>query len=815
MVSRQHSRSGLQNSRNKTVLDRVLWSVCLLLFVFARRNPALAEEVDESKLPFPAGSKMDYARDIKPILEHSCLRCHGPERPKSRFRLDNRESALKGGENGVDILPGRSAASPLIHYVARVVEDREMPPAGKGDPLTRAQIALLRAWIDQGVVWDTNQPPRLDLAISPALGWIGVHGDAQKFQEHYWEHAGWNGGIEQFELRDTLSPDSTLVSSGHLLCDDYQLQLDIQKDDLGFIHSGWQQYRKYFDGTGGYYPLFSPPVSSLGNDLHLDIGRAWIDVGLTLPDWPKMTFGYEYQYRKGNEANLEWGGVQQNGVARDIAPASNSLDERTHIIKFDLEDEVIGIRIEDNFRAEFYSLQTQSTNYNYDPDVAAFFTDQQNQGYRHFQAANTLRADRQFTDWFYGSAGYLYSKLSADASFNVDTTDIATTFIPEDRWQSQQITLSRESHVVDLNGLVKPWDGLTLSGGAQAEWTRQNGFGTASLDQIFVGPPNFFLAVPDLMQSDFDTSLVEENVALRFTQIPFTSLFAEGRFQQERIGEFQENTNGLPNYLLDTEFTSQMYDLRAGFTTSPWTWASFSAHYRRYDDESRYNNVQNQQPIGFPSAGLGNYPGFILSRDLATDEAEAKLALRPARWLKTTLSWQFLTTDYRTWTDLISFSLPGDISPGGGLLAGKTSSHVFSLNATFTPHPRLYLSTTFSWQDSKTVTADNGSTAVAPYEGNTSTVLATGTYVLSQDTDLFLAGSYSYSDYAQNNFAGGLPLGLQYQQQTAQAGVSQRIGKYISGKLQYSFFHYNEPSSGGFNNYTAHAIFGMITLRLP
>ena len=40
------------------------------------------------------------------------------------------------------ILPGESAKSPLIHYVARLVEDMEMPPKGKGDPLTRAEVAL-------------------------------------------------------------------------------------------------------------------------------------------------------------------------------------------------------------------------------------------------------------------------------------------------------------------------------------------------------------------------------------------------------------------------------------------------------------------------------------------------------------------------------------------------------------------------------------------------------------------------------------------------------------------------------------------------
>jgi len=110
---------------------------------------------DISKLPPPADKKgLTYAKDIKPLLESSCLKCHGAEKPKSKYRLDSREAMIKGGESGdAAIVPGKSADSPLIHYVADLVEDMEMPPTEKRDKypaLKKEQIALLRAWIDQG-----------------------------------------------------------------------------------------------------------------------------------------------------------------------------------------------------------------------------------------------------------------------------------------------------------------------------------------------------------------------------------------------------------------------------------------------------------------------------------------------------------------------------------------------------------------------------------------------------------------------------------------------------------------------------------------
>ena len=97
-----------------------------------------------SNLPPAAKMQIDFARDIKPILEANCLRCHGPEKPKSDFRLDNLARRLKGGDdNGVDIVPGDSAKSPLIHYVAYQVEDMEMPPIGKGNRLTTNEVSLV------------------------------------------------------------------------------------------------------------------------------------------------------------------------------------------------------------------------------------------------------------------------------------------------------------------------------------------------------------------------------------------------------------------------------------------------------------------------------------------------------------------------------------------------------------------------------------------------------------------------------------------------------------------------------------------------
>jgi hypothetical protein len=99
-------------------------------------------------LPPAAKTKVEYARDIEPLLSKRCYLCHGAQKQMSGLRLDRKDSTLKV------IQPKNSAASRLIHMVAGT-EKKVMPPIGPR--LTAAEIGLLRAWIDQGLDWPAPQ----------------------------------------------------------------------------------------------------------------------------------------------------------------------------------------------------------------------------------------------------------------------------------------------------------------------------------------------------------------------------------------------------------------------------------------------------------------------------------------------------------------------------------------------------------------------------------------------------------------------------------------------------------------------------------
>jgi mono/diheme cytochrome c family protein len=103
-------------------------------------------------LPVAAADKVDFAREVRPLLVKRCLSCHDAEHAKGRLRLDSREAALKGGKSKQPTLvPGAPAKSELLKRITTHDPDELMPE--KGGALTSAQIALLTRWIAEGASW--------------------------------------------------------------------------------------------------------------------------------------------------------------------------------------------------------------------------------------------------------------------------------------------------------------------------------------------------------------------------------------------------------------------------------------------------------------------------------------------------------------------------------------------------------------------------------------------------------------------------------------------------------------------------------------
>jgi mono/diheme cytochrome c family protein len=113
----------------------------------------------------PAQDRVDFQRDIRPILSNQCFKCHGPAQQKSGVRLDSHEASLKKKA----IVPGKADASKLIERIL-ADDDERMPPKTAGDRLKPAQVELLKKWIAQGAEytphWAFIQPKKTALPLA-------------------------------------------------------------------------------------------------------------------------------------------------------------------------------------------------------------------------------------------------------------------------------------------------------------------------------------------------------------------------------------------------------------------------------------------------------------------------------------------------------------------------------------------------------------------------------------------------------------------------------------------------------------------------
>lgn len=188
---------------------------------------------------------LDYQRDIQPILSEKCWHCHGQDEASRQggLRLDQATAALAGGDSGRVIAPGNAAQSELVRRITSDDSALVMPPPEEKKPLTAAEQAKLRAWIDQGAEFSTHwafappvqhpvpsaRPAADDLAANDFAanenpidawvesGWAGQglvpapHADSSVLcRRLYLDLIGLPPSPEQFEQYERLGHDATV-----------------------------------------------------------------------------------------------------------------------------------------------------------------------------------------------------------------------------------------------------------------------------------------------------------------------------------------------------------------------------------------------------------------------------------------------------------------------------------------------------------------------------------------------------------------------------------------------------------------------------
>ncbi len=552
-----------------------------------------------------------------------------------------------------------------------------------------------------------EQPPDYNNWIEFAFGGTTVNGDKAQFeQEHRIPGNEVFGGIQDLHIEQAISKTLDFKLDGHAIFDtnDYGLLLELTKAKLGYIQVGYNEFRTWYDGNGGYFrpngQFFNPAFP----EMHIDRGEAWIELGLRVPDWPEITVRYTHEFRDGQKDSTMWGDTNLTGigVTRKIAPAFRNIDETRDIFTFDLSKTIgntdlsLGMRYEHD--KNNYSLNMLRGAGQLPPVVAPpgqqrFFTQHQNDDVDLYSghAIGVMRFDDSL--WF--TAGYSYTTLQNDLSGSrlPGTTFDAAFGEPVPTLNSRDhsfINLAGiaevDQHVFNANLFWMPVKDLDILGGFR--YTHE----TRDSDSVFLDlepeanvapftPTNpakgFHLGpgVPAFGARSSDYDRFAESVEVRFGGLADWLFYARAEWEEEwgSVNESQTPDEDVP---LDknTDFLGQKYSVGANWY--PLMRLNFSGQY--YHKIASYGD--DITTASFPR---------LINQDWNTDDVNVRITFRP----KIPDGALSLVTRY----DFVRTAIDGqwEVFSDGTLLneqqTGVITKHVISESVNWSPTARLYL----------------------------------------------------------------------------------------------------------------------------
>jgi hypothetical protein len=661
------------------------------------------------------------------------------------------------------------------------------------------------------------------LTLTPMVRGIYVDGNQNTFAEHEWLQQGVSGGLAEFEYVNDSEESGKLEVSGKSILgeQDYELSLEYTApDNSWYLKAGGENSRKYFDDTGWYTNRFQrirqPHGYRIDENLYLDIGRAWFEVGLTPEDGPKIVLGYEYLYKQGTKSHTQYNGVREDvdggapvvNVTKYIYPGFKEVNEDVHILSLDVShtfdnglfvQDVLTFEVSDTdtWRTDRVPATVGNTN-TQDRDVA--------EGYEHQQLTNALALEKQVNEWLNVSGGYQYSRLHGVVDYWMDT--IPYTAQRAKRWFSEDANVENESHLFNVSALATPIEDLALSAGIQFEVSEADADAHLRWDEIVdtdPGPPVVLAPAEPEVTARTHRNLIglEESLEARYTGISYTTLYAQATWKQENfeLGEFvTEDGVEYTDKRTDSDSDEERY--RLGMTVSPLKSMVAGLYYQKTYKQNVYSHDRDIQ-----EGGSTGYGAFIDGQEFETDEIGLRLTVQHAAWLRSFYKYQLVATDIHTETN--------DVAPGGRAFSGNYDANVYTVGATVLPTDDLTLTGSLSYRDQRTSMPDwTNETVIVSNHSDVYVLWLGGRYQLVEEkTALRCWLQFDKADNDQSEITRtGIPYGVNYERVEAGLGLDHQFTEKLSGTLEYTFWDYYDRNMDDLTGYTAHGL--MASLKM-
>jgi hypothetical protein len=653
-------------------------------------------------------------------------------------------------------------------------------------------------WIAPGLVRAQDQ----DSSVTVSTTYADVDGDWRKFQEDLQMKDDFTGGIEEFNISRELGDGSSLDMRGNFLYEnDFDISVDLGRNDFGYVNFGYKEFRHYYDTSGWYYTTSAGPAAGSGSyyglnsiiyeitdrDVYSDRGNFFIDVGLTLPDYPKFTLGYERLVKDGKLLTL-WGSKVGSADTRDgnsarTRPVIKEIKGTTDIFKLGSEFKMGKVSVALNQRWEDYEDDTYVDEQRYSSAGAREQIRVWDGEPSYESSTTTLNVDSQVNEKVYLAFGYMYDKVENDSLFTQEyLTGTGAASYNKDEINNPSHDSDYDSHVVTLGSTIKPNQHWLITAGLRGEFADTSGTSRSYED---TGDYKDDIA-------DMDETTWAERVGLRYSAIPRTILSFDAEWEQSDVDYYERHldTNRTSrNYTRDTDADLDTDTYTFGASTRPIRELYLSARYRRINGKRDYtDNVLT----GFAATG---YPGYIGDRDIKTDEFMVNALVRPSSLLSFNLRYQLEDTDY-------------DIKKEIDSEVASTENQIISGSITLAPIEDLFITGLYAIQDMQAkslASGSGGNDTIANYDGDVDSFMLMVNYLLNEKITLSADYQISSTEGSVYDPQYGSYDGAKLQ--SLLLGVDYKVKEDVSLSLKYGYYDYNEDGNGGIDGYTANVIY--------
>lgn len=629
------------------------------------------------------------------------------------------------------------------------------------------------------------------------LGGVSVGGNDAAFQQRAQHNGDFYGGIDSMRW-EKAQDDVSFLIEGHVLfgMEDYDITASLTKEDLGYVKMGFNQFRTWYDGSGGFVPGVPGGWIPLDGDdeLSVDRGKVWLEAGLRMEKLPEITFGYSHEWRNGTKDSTIWGESGLLPIGYAIVPTLYYIDEQRDTFTLDVTHTFGNTDLGLGLRYEITSNEDTRVMHNL-PGAAIAADDRTNTQTDVYDSdlfGAHVFSETHFNDRMLMTFGYSYTTMDTDTDgSNRSVAD--RDGIPGPTLDHAFASLSGGGqlslNVANANFWWNPVDDLVIVPSFRAEWEDQSAI-ASYLDEGTTNQSN---------SSDSELDKFTEQLEVRYTGLENIVIYSEVEFNQADGSILYRDINaGVRRQTSD--IAQGIY--KVGANWYPLRKLSVSGQYYHRDYDEDFDN--SFTPDAF---GGNNFDAVIQSHDVSTDDLNLQLTWRalPNLTLVSRYDYQQSTIENQG-IDAIG-------APLVTIDSADVSRHIFSQSISWLPIEQAYLQASFSYVIAET---DTPSDIYAPFrladsDNDYVTAAMTAGYAIDRKTDVRACYTYYYSNneavtYESPGVPGSVPFGSNIEEHMISVSLNRRIQPNMIWNVGYAFYTSADDASGGFNDFDAHMV---------